>query len=158
LANYEHLNVVPINEVKRKPKIVERMLMTIIRRYDKKGGLNLQQIEEEFKRIIRRPFDAFEVGPLVTFISTRHQMFKLDEGERLRCSETAKNIYLDLKNLDPEDSENCIIPQNYYQTNFESGLKYKDNNSFSKSPGKPLDQLTNTMSNKKPVFIDLTLE
>ena len=131
--------------------------MTIIRKFEKKGGINLQQIEEEFKKLIRRPFDSLEVGPLVAFISTRHQLFLLDNNENLKCSETAKNIYLDLRGVNPEDSENCIVPPKYFQTSFELGLKYKENNSFNKPPVKPLG-FNNNMKSNKPVVIDLTLE
>ena len=124
----------------------------MIRKHNPKG-LSLQQIEEQFHKILRKSFDDLEVGPLVTFISLRHQMFQLDNNNQLKCSETAKNIYLDLRDTDPD---NGIIPSFYFKTNTENELPNKKSDPSNKSkdfmsfPGKE------NSKNIKPVFIDLT--
>ncbi len=146
MSNYQHLDVIPFSDVRQKPKIVERILMTIIKKFDNKGGLKLQQIENEFQHLLKRSFEALEVGPLVSFISTRHELFSIDAKEYLTCSEKAKNIYLDLKGLNPNQGENCIIPSKYYKTN----NNYNNYNNYNNT-NKP-------NKNKVPVLIDLTNE
>ena len=153
LANYDHLNVIPLEQVQKKPKMVERILMTIIRKYHVKG-ISLEEIEAQFRKLIRAEFADLEVGPLVTFISLRNELFQLDDKNNLKCSETAKNIYLDLRDI---SSEGGIVPENYFKPANESGLVSKETGTLlkqkkpsSKPPGKE-----NT-KNKLPVFIDLT--
>ena len=125
LSNYNHLGALPLSEIVKKPKIVERLLLTIIRRHNA-HGINLRQIAEEFEQILRISFEDLGVGSLVSFITTRHQLFHLDEKENLRCSETAKNIYLDLRDTNPDDKD-CIVPENYFQTRTENNLiRYKN--------------------------------
>ena len=155
LANYDHLNVIPLNEIRRKPKIVERFLMTIVRKYSAKG-LTLQQIDEEFNKITRQSFEDLEVGPLISFISLRNELFQVDEKNYLRCSETAKNIYLDLRDVEPKTG---IVPPVYFQTGFETKLKKNDElygkfNSFRQE--KMGGNEKSSSKGNLPVMIDLT--
>lgn len=147
LSNYDHLSAIPLSEIVEKPKVVERLLLTIIRRHNA-HGINLRQIAEEFEKILRRPFEDLGVGSLVSFISTKHQLFHLDEKENLRCSETAKNIYLDLRDTNPD--EGCIVPENYFKTGTENNLiRQKNDPKFCPKPLNPRKK-----GNASPIVIE----
>ncbi len=153
LANYEHLGVIPLPEIVEKPKIVERILMTIIRRHHAQG-INLAQIGEVFQKALRRPFEELRVGSLNSFISTRHQLFHLDDKENMRCSETAKNIYLDLRDTNPDKApEDCIVPENYFKTGVENNLiRSKNDPRFKDFIPKPLNP--SKKGNTDPILIE----
>lgn len=148
LANYDHLNVVPLHEVKKKPKMVERILMTIVRKHDQKG-LPIEEIESQFKRLIRGTFEQLEVGPLVSFISLRNELFQLDDKNYLKCSEKAKNIYLDLRDI---NAESGIIAPSYFKTAIENGFVKKDGLMMSR----PQKSGKENVSRGPPIIIDLT--
>lgn len=131
--------------------------MTIVRKFSTKG-LMLQQIEEEFSKITRESFEDLEVGPLISFISLRNELFQVDQNNYLRCSENAKNIYLDLRDVDPKAG---IIPPVYFQTNFETKLKKNDEmygkfNSFRQEKMGGNNNDKSSSKGSMPVMIDLT--
>lgn len=127
--------------------------MTIIRKHDAKG-ISLEEIEAQFKKLIRGEFADLDVGPLVTFISLRNELFKLDDKNNLKCSETAKNIYLDLRDM---NAESGIVPADYFKPSIESGLVSKEAGTLLKQK-KPSSKPNGKENSAKrlPVFIDLT--
>jgi hypothetical protein len=128
--------------------------MTIVRKYSAKG-LMLQQIDEEFNKMTRQSFEDLEVGPLVSFISLRNELFQLDENNYLRCSETAKNIYLDLRDVDPKKG---IVPPVYFQTGFETKLKKNDQlyGKFNCFRQEHMGEKPKSSKGNLPIMIDLT--
>jgi len=152
LANFDHLGMIPLQEIIQKPKIVERLLMTIIRK-NHITGINVKQIGEEFEKALRRPFEDLGVGSLVSFISTRHELFQIDAQDNLRCSETAKGIYLDLRDVNPDENKDCLIPDNYFKTGAENNiLRSKNDPNFAYKKPKPAN--TGKKGNSEPIIID----
>jgi hypothetical protein len=78
----------------------------------------------------------------------------------IRCSEKAKNLFLDIRDLDPK---NGIIPEDYYKTGAEKQLL--ENYSLLGPRDKDVIRENNmtelierNRSEKQPIMIDLTLD
>lgn len=81
LSNYEHLPAIPLSELEGNKELVERCLMTIIR---KREPISFKEILEEFNSIYKVEFEQLRVGDLTSFITHRNQLFSQEDDHRLR--------------------------------------------------------------------------